>query len=50
MNTKEYYSDINRKELESVEMKRMNLGPVVQKEADHKKKNKYHILTHTYEM
>ena len=26
----------------------MNLEPVVQNEADHKEKNKYHILTHTY--
>ena len=31
-------------------MRLMNLEPVIPNEVDHKEKNKYHILTHTYEI
>ena len=31
-------------------MRWINLEPVVRNEVDHKEKNKYHILTHTYEI
>jgi len=42
----EYYSSIKRNEFESVEMRRMNLEPIIQSEVSQKEKNKYCILTH----
>ena len=45
----EYYSPIKRNKFESVELRRMNLEPVIQSEVSQKEKNKYHILTHILE-
>ena len=36
--------------LESVLLRWMNLEPVIQSEVSQKEKNKYHILTHIYEI
>ena len=44
----EYYSAIKRNELESVELRKVNLEPVIQSELNQKEKNQYGILTHTY--
>ena len=41
-----YHSAIKRNELESVELRKVNLEPVIQSEVSQKEKNKYHILTH----
>ena len=46
--TVEYYSAIKRSEFESVELRWMNLAPVIQSEVNQKDKNKYHILTPIY--
>ena len=46
--TMDYYSAIKRKPFESVLMKWINLGPVVQSDVSQKKQNKYHILMHIY--
>ena len=46
--TMEYYSAIRRNEFESVLIRWMNLEPIIQSEVSHKKKDKYHILTHIY--
>ena len=40
--TMEYYSTINRNEIETC----MDLETVIQSEVSQKEKNKYHILTH----
>ena len=48
--TMEYYSSIKRDIFESVQMRWMNLEPITQSEASQKEKNKYHILTHIYEI
>ena len=48
--TMEYYSAIKRKVFESVLMRLMNLEPIIQSEVSPKEKNKYNILTHTYEI
>ena len=37
-----------RDKFESVPVRRMNLGPVMQSEISQKEKNKYHILMHIY--
>ena len=42
----EYYSAIERNASESVLMRWMNLGPIIQSEVSQKEKDKYHILTH----
>ena len=42
----EYYSAVKRNGLESVELRKVNLEPVIQSEVSQKEKNKYHILTH----
>ena len=42
----EYYSAIKRNEFESVEVRWMNLEPVIQSELN--QKNKYHMLMHIY--
>ena len=44
--TMEYYSTVKRNALESVLMKWMNPGPVIQSEVSEKEKNKYFILTY----
>ena len=44
----EYYSAIKRNEFESVEIRWMNLEPVIQSEVSQKEKHKYCILMHKY--
>ena len=44
----EYYSAIKRNEFETVLLRWMNLGPVIQSAVIQKEKNSYHILMHTY--
>ena len=39
-----------RKEFESVELRWTNREPVIQSEESQKEKNKYHILTHIYQI
>ena len=46
----EYYSAIKRNEFESVEVRWMNLKPLIQSEVSQKEKNKYCILMHIYEI
>ena len=48
IHTMEYYSAIKRSTFESVLMRWMNLGPIIQSEVSQKVKDKYHILTHIY--
>ena len=48
INTMESYSAVKRNTSESVSMRRLNLGPVIQSKVSQKEKNKYHILTHIY--
>ena len=48
MYTKECYIAIKGNEFESVELKWMNLEPVIQNEVSQKETNKYHILTCIY--
>ena len=45
-----YYSAIKRNGFESVLMRWINLEPIIQSEVSHKEKDKYHILTHIYEI
>ena len=44
----EYYSAINGSNFESVELRWMNLEPVIQNEVSQKEKNKYLILMYIY--
>ena len=44
----EYYSVIKRNTFESVLMRWMNLGPIIQNEVSQKEKDKYRILMHIY--
>ena len=37
-----------KEQIESVEMKWMNLEPVIQSEVSQKEKSEYHLLTHIY--
>ena len=46
----EYYSVIKRKTYESVLERWMNLELVLQSEVSQKERDKYHILTHIYEI
>ena len=46
--TMEYYSAIKKKAFESVLMRWMNLGSIIQSEVSQKEKNKYCIVTHIY--
>ena len=46
----EYYSEIKRSEFKSVLMRWMNLEPIIKSEVSQKEKDKYHILTHIYEI
>ena len=43
-----YYLVIKRNKCESVELKWLNLEPVIQSEINQQEKNKYRILTHIY--
>ena len=42
----EYSSAIKKNTFESVLMRWMNLGPIIQNEVSQKEKDKYHTLTH----
>ena len=44
----EYYSAIEKNVFESVQMRWMNLEPIIQNEISQKEKDKHHILMHTY--
>ena len=44
----EYYSAIKQNTFESVLMRWMKLGPIIQSEVSQKEKDKYCILIHTY--
>ena len=44
----EYYSAIRKNAFESVLIRWVNLEPIIQSEVSEKKKDKYHVLTHTY--
>ena len=44
----ENYSAIKKKAFESVLMRWMKLGPIIQSEVSQKEKHKYSILTHIY--
>ena len=44
----EHYSAIKRNALESVLMRWMNLGPIIQSEVSQKEKDKHRILTHIH--
>ena len=48
--TMEYYSAIKRSEIELFVVRWMDLESVIQSEVSQKEKNKYHILTHIYEI
>ena len=50
IHTMEYYSVIKRNTFESVLMRWMNLEPIIKSEVSQKEKDKYHILTHIYEI
>ena len=50
MYTMECYSAIKSNAVESVLMRSMNLEPVIQTEVNQKEKDRYHILTHIYEI
>ena len=44
----EYYSAIKKNTVESVLMKWMKLGPIIQSEVNQKEKHQYSILMHIY--
>ena len=46
----EYYSAIKRNETELFVVKWMDLESVIQSEVSQREKNKYHMLTHIYEI
>ena len=48
IHTMEYYSAIKRNAFDSVLMRWMKLGSIIQSEVSQKEKYKYHILTHIY--
>ena len=48
--TMEYQSAIKKNGFESVLVKQMNPEPVIQGEVKHKEKNKYCVLTHTWNL
>ena len=49
IDTMEYYSAIKKNAFESVLMRWMNPGPILQSEVNHKEKDTYCILTHIME-
>ena len=46
--TMEYYSAIEKNAFESVLMRWIKLGPIIQSEVSQKEKHQYSILAHTY--
>ena len=50
IHTMEYYSAIKRNTFESVQMRWINLEPIIQSEVIKKEKNKYHLLAHIYKI
>jgi len=46
--TMEYYSAIKQNAFESVLMRWMKLGPIIQSEVSQKEKHQHSILTHIY--
>ena len=48
--TLEYYSAIKKNTFVSVQMRWMNLEPIIQSEVSQGGKNKYHTLLHRYEI
>ena len=46
--TMEYYSSIKKNTFESVLMRWMKLGPIIQSEVSQKEKHQYSILMHIY--
>ena len=50
MYTIEYYSAIKRNKMELFVVRWMDLESVIQSEVSQKEKNKYRMLTHTYEI
>ena len=48
--TMEYYSATNRNTFVSVLMRWMSLEPIIQSEVSQKEKDKYHILTHIWNL
>ena len=48
--TMEYYSAIKKNVFESVLMRRMTLGPIIQSEVSQKEKHQCSILAHIYEI
>ena len=46
--TMEYYSAIKRNTFDPVQIRWMNLEPVIYSEVSLKEKDKYHILMHIY--
>ena len=46
----EYHSDIEKNAFESVLMRWMKLGPIIQSEVSQKEKHQYSILMHIYEI
>ena len=50
INTMEYYSAIKRNKVELFVVRWMDLESVILNEVRQKEKNKYHMLTHVYEI
>ena len=48
--TQPYYSAIKRNKFESVQVRQMNLEPVIQSEISQKEKNKYHINAYIWNL
>ena len=48
--TVEYYSAIKRNKIELFVVRWMDIESVIQSEVSQKEKNKYHMLTHIYEI
>ena len=46
--TVEYYSAIKKNTFESVLMRQMKLGPIIQSEVSQKEKHQYSVLMHVY--
>ena len=46
--TMEYYSAVKKNAFESVLMRWMKLGPIIQSEVSQKEKHQYNILTYIY--
>ena len=46
--TMEFCQDIKKNKCESIELRQMNLEPIIQSEVTQKEKDKHCVLTHTY--